>query len=264
MARSLRGSLEEGEQAVMSPTSLAVEVRGLTKMFGAGEARVEALRGIDLEVKHGEFVAVMGPSGSGKSTLLHLIGGLDSPSGGSIHVGGEELAQLDDDRLTLLRRRRIGFVFQAFNLLDVLTAEENVALPLLVDGVAEATANSRAAQALELVELSKRKNHLPSQLSGGEQQRVAVARALVTGPLLLLADEPTGNLDSVNSDQVMTLLRNLVDERNQTILMVTHNARHAAMADRILCLRDGLVVEQQALSGPRSVGKVLEDLESLS
>src|SRR5262249_17291322 len=149
-----------------------------------------------------------------------------------------------------------------FNLLDVLTAEENVALPLLVDGVSEPTAHARAAEALELVDLARRKSHLPGQLSGGEQQRVAVARALVTGPLLLLADEPTGNLDSVTSDQVMTLLRSLVDERNQTILMVTHNARHAAIADRVLYLRDGLVVEQQELPAPRSVGKILEDLES--
>jgi putative ABC transport system ATP-binding protein len=264
MAGSLRGSLEEGAETVNTQPTLAVDVRGLRKMFGTGEARVEALRGIDLKVKRGEFVAVMGPSGSGKSTLLHLIGGLDSPSAGSIQVGDEDLAALDDDRLTLLRRRRIGFVFQAFNLLDVLSAEENVALPLLVDSVPEAEAQRRAGEALELVDLVKRKNHLPSQLSGGEQQRVAIARALVTGPLLLLADEPTGNLDSVSSDQIMTLLRSLVDEFTQTILMVTHNARHAAMADRILCLRDGLVVEQQELPRPRALGKVLEDLESLS
>jgi putative ABC transport system ATP-binding protein len=249
---------------VSTQPTLAVDVRGLRKAFGAGEARVDAIRGIDLKVKRGEFVAVMGPSGSGKSTLLHLIGGLDLPSAGSIHVGDQDLAALDDDRLTLLRRRRIGFVFQAFNLLDVLSAEENVALPLLVDCVPEAQAQRRAVEALELVDLVKRKSHLPSQLSGGEQQRVAIARALVTGPLLLLADEPTGNLDSVSSDQIMTLLRSLVDEFTQTILMVTHNARHAAMADRILCLRDGLVVEQQELPRPRTLGKVLEDLESLS
>ena len=249
----------------MSQTATpAIRVHGLRKIFGSGEARVEALRGIDFEVSRGDFVAVMGPSGSGKSTLLHLIGGLDTPSGGTIHVGDEDLSKLDDDRLTLLRRRRVGFIFQAFNLLDVLSAVENVALPLLVDAVSTSEAHSRASDALDLVDLAKRKHHLPGQLSGGEQQRVAIARALVTNPLLLLADEPTGNLDSVNSDQVMTLLRRLVDERNQTILMVTHNARHAAMADRILCLRDGLVVEQQSLPGPRSLGQVLEDLESVS
>ncbi len=249
----------------MSPESpLTVAVRALTKVYGTGVAQVEALRGIDLEVARGEFVAVMGPSGSGKSTLLHLIGGLDAPTSGQVWVGGEDLGALDDDRLTLLRRRRIGFIFQAFNLLDVLTALENVALPLVIDGLAEAAAQQRAAAALELVDVAHRKNHLPSQLSGGEQQRLAIARALVTQPLLLLADEPTGNLDSANSDQVITLLRKLVDERGQTILMVTHNARHAAMADRLLRLRDGRVVEQQKLPRSRSVSKVLEDLESLS
>jgi putative ABC transport system ATP-binding protein len=244
--------------------ALAVEVRGLTKVFGAALARVEALRGIDLDVSCGEFVAVMGPSGSGKSTLLHLVGGLDTPTGGTVRVGGETLSTLDDDRLTLLRRRRIGFIFQAFNLLDVLTAEENVALPLVIDGVAEGEAQQRAAAALERVDLGGRRGHLPGQMSGGEQQRVAIARALVMEPLLLLADEPTGNLDSATSDQVMKLLRGLVDERGQTILMVTHNARHAALADRLFRLRDGRVVEEQALPRHRAVGKVLEDLESFS
>ncbi len=224
----------------------AVAVRSLSKVFGDGEARVEALRGIDLQVDPGDFVAVMGPSGSGKSTLLHLIGGLDTPTHGSVLVGGEDLSTLDDDRLTLVRRRRIGFIFQAFNLLDVLTAEENVALPLVIDGLNEAEAHRRAATALELVDLARRWHHLPSQLSGGEQQRVAIARALVTEPLLVLADEPTGNLDSANSDQVMSLLRRLVDERRQTILMVTHNAAHAALADRLLLLRDGRIVEERA------------------
>lgn len=224
---------------------LAVEVHSLSKVFGDGEARVEALRGIDLKVCRGEFVAVMGPSGSGKSTLLHLIGGLDAPTHGQVLVGGEDLSALDDDRLTLLRRRRIGFIFQAFNLLDVLTAEENVALPLVIDGLAEAEAHRRARTALELVDLARRYHHLPGQLSGGEQQRVAIARALVTEPLLILADEPTGNLDSANSNQVMSLLRHLVDERGQTILMVTHNAGHAALADRLVLLRDGRVVEER-------------------
>jgi putative ABC transport system ATP-binding protein len=264
MAGSLRGRVETGEQTVSAEKKITVEVRGLTKTFGTGPARVEALRGIDLQVARGEFVAVMGPSGSGKSTLLHLIGGLDAPTGGSVCIGGEELAALDDDRLTLLRRRRIGFIFQAFNLLDVLSAEENVALPLVIDGVVEAEAQRRAVQALDLVDLAPRKNHLPGQLSGGEQQRVAIARALVTAPLLLLADEPTGNLDSANSDQVMHLLRKLVDERGQTILMVTHNARHAAMADRLFRLCDGCVLEEQALPRSSSIGKVLADLESLS
>ncbi|HEV3203675.1 MAG TPA: ABC transporter ATP-binding protein [Gemmataceae bacterium] len=242
----------------------AVEVRGLTKVFGSGEARVEAIRGIDLTIKCGEFVAVMGPSGSGKSTLLHLIGGLDSPSTGSITVGGEHLGSLNDDRLTTLRRRRIGFIFQAFNLLDVLTAEENVALPLVIDGRSETEAQSLAADALALVEMAKRRQHIPAKLSGGEQQRVAIARALVTKPLLLLADEPTGNLDTTNSEQVMALLRKLVDERGQTILMVTHNPRHAAMADRLLLLRDGQIVQEQTMPKARPINQVLKDLEYLA
>jgi putative ABC transport system ATP-binding protein len=238
----------------------AVEVCGLSKVFGSGETRVEALRGIDLHVALGEFVAVMGPSGSGKSTLLHLIAGLDAPTTGTVRVGGDLLDQRDDDRLTLLRRQRIGFIFQAFNLLDVLSAEENVALPLLIDGLAEAEAMRRAGAALERVGMAPRRRHLPGQLSGGEQQRVAVARALVTGPLLLLADEPTGNLDSANGDQVMALLRHLADEHKQTIFMVTHDARYAALADRLIRLRDGRVVEDQRLAPRRSPARILADL----
>jgi putative ABC transport system ATP-binding protein len=247
-----------------STSDIAVEIRGLTKVFGVGEARVEALRGFDFQVVRGEFVAVMGPSGSGKSTLLHLIGGLDAPTRGTVRVGGDELGLLNDDQLTLLRRRRIGFIFQAFNLLDVLNAEENVALPLLIDGLAEPEAHQRAASALDLVGLASRRSHLPSQLSGGEQQRLALARALVTKPLILLADEPTGNLDSANGDLVMNLLRQLVDERGQTILMVTHNPRHAALADRVLRLRDGLVIEEQAPPRHRSLDQLPANLESLS
>jgi putative ABC transport system ATP-binding protein len=234
-----------------------VEVCGLAKVFGAGDTCVEALRGIDLQIELGEFVAVMGPSGSGKSTLLHLMAGLDAPTSGSVRIGGELLDQRDDDRLTLLRRQRIGFIFQAFNLLDVLTAQENVALPLLIDGVAETESMRRAGLALELVGMAGRSGHLPGQLSGGEQQRVAIARALVTGPLLLLADEPTGNLDSANGDQVMSLLRNLADEQRQTIFMVTHDPRHAALADRLIRLRDGRVVEEQRLSPRPTSSRIL-------
>ena len=244
----------------------AVEVRGLTKVFApeAGEARVEALRGIDLTVARGEFVSVMGPSGSGKSTLLHLIGGLDQPTTGAVLLDGTDLAALNDDALTLVRRRRIGFVFQAFNLIDVLTAEENVALPLLIDGMAETEAHRRAAEALEQVGVAHRKGHWPSKLSGGEQQRVAVARALVTRPLLLLADEPTGNLDSASGDQVLTLLRRLVDEEGQTILLVTHDARQAARANRLVRLRDGRVLEVQSLAHCDPASKVLEELSEIA
>jgi putative ABC transport system ATP-binding protein len=240
-----------------------VEVTALTKVFGSGPAKVEALRGVDLRLGRGEFVAVMGPSGSGKSTLLHLIGGLDVPTSGRVRIGGDDLGSLDDDRLALLRRRRVGFIFQAFNLLDVLSALENVALPLVIDGVAEGMANRRARAALELVGLEHRADGSLGQLSGGERQRVAVARALVSEPLLLLADEPTGNLDSGAGHQVIALLRNLADQRGQTILMVTHDARHAALADRLIRLRDGTVVEEQALSRGRPLRQLLKDLDCL-
>jgi putative ABC transport system ATP-binding protein len=219
----------------------AVEVRGLIKVFGSGDTRVEALRGVDLDVREGEFLAVMGPSGSGKSTLLHLVGGLDRPTSGTARVAGDDLSTMEDDTLTLLRRRRIGFVFQFFNLLPILSAAENVSLPLIIDGVREPEAVRRAAEAMELVGVAHRGSHRPGELSGGEQQRVAIARALVTEPVFLLADEPTGNLDSTMGDQVIALLRRLCDERRQTIMMVTHDSRAATVADRLVLLKDGLV-----------------------
>jgi putative ABC transport system ATP-binding protein len=222
----------------------AVEIRGLRKVFGAGPTRVEALVGVDLDIPIGQFMAVMGPSGSGKSTLLHLVAGLDRPDGGGIRVSGQDILALSDDAITLLRRRRMGLVFQAFNLLDALTATENVALPLIVDGVADREAQRRAERALERVGLAQRGRHLPKEMSGGEQQRVAIARALAIEPMLLLADEPTGNLDTHNGEQVMHLLRQLVNE-GQTILMVTHNPAHAAIADRIVTLRDGHVIHDR-------------------
>ena len=243
--------------------SFVVEVLNLHKVFGTGENRVEALRGVSLRVAAGEFVAVMGPSGSGKSTLLHLIGGLDTPSEGSVRVAGEDLSKLSDDQLTLLRLHRIGFIFQAFNLLDVLTALENVALPLVAAGVTEVEANRRADAALELVRLVHRRKHFPRQLSGGEQQRLAIARAIVSRPLLMLADEPTGNLDSASNDQVMAVLRSIADQHGQTILMVTHDPRHAATANRVVRLRDGQVVDDQSLPPGRAPSEVLEDLEAL-
>ncbi len=240
----------------------AVEVRKLAKTFGEGQTRVDALRGVDLAIPPGEFVAVMGPSGSGKSTLLHLIGGLDPATGGSVHVGGDDLAAMDDDTLTLLRRKRIGFVFQAFNLLGVLSAHENVALPLVIDGMSASQADRRAAEALRSVGIDERRRHRPGELSGGEQQRVAIARALVTDPLILLADEPTGNLDSATGDQIIAILRNLADDKGQTIMMVTHDPRHAAIADRVVRLRDGRIVDEQRMPGERPTSEVLADLES--
>ena len=245
--------------SVANPT--AVQVENLEKSFGVGDARILALDDVSITIERGEFVAVMGPRGSGKSTILHLIGGLTEPTSGRVKVADTDLASLDDDALTLLRRHHIGFVFQAFFLLDVFTAIENVALPLIIDGVGEREAHDRARHALSTVQIENRADHRPHQLSGGEKQRVAIAHALVIGPSLLLVDEPTGNLDSKSGDQVMLVLRQLVDDQGHTILMVTHDARNAALADRLLRLRDGCVVEEQGLSRRPPIGEVLGDLE---
>jgi putative ABC transport system ATP-binding protein len=220
-----------------------VTISGLTKHYGSAEATVEALRGINLTVSPGEFVAVMGSSGSGKSTLLHLLAGLDQPSSGRIDICGLDLTALDDDARAILRRQRIGLVFQAFHLLDMLSVEENVALPLAIAGHPATEGRRKAMKMLEAVGLLHRRCHRPHQLSGGEQQRAAIARALVIDPLILLADEPTGNLDSVQGGQIVALLRQLVNQRRQTLLMVTHDPHHAALADRTVYLRDGKVVE---------------------
>ena len=218
-----------------------LEARELEKSYGSDGARVHALRGVDLRVRKGEFVAIMGPSGSGKSTLLHILGGVDVPTKGNVLLEGVDLATMTDDQRTLIRRQRMGFIFQSFNLLPAFTAEENVALPLELGGMSTGMARRRAAETLEMVGVGHRRVHIPSTMSGGEQQRVAIARALVTQPALLLADEPTGNLDSNNGQQVVALLRRLVDEDQQTIVMVTHDTGVAAQADRLVRLRDGQV-----------------------
>jgi len=218
-----------------------LEAVGLRKRYVMGEVSVEALRGVDFVVKRGEFVAIMGPSGSGKSTLLHLLGGLDDPTDGEVLLAGQPLAQLSDDRLTLIRRRQVGFVFQFFNLLPTLTAAENVALPLLIDGRRLEDYEERIADLLALVGLADRAGHRPDQLSGGEQQRVAIARAFVNDPEVVLADEPTGNLDSAAGEEILRLLRRMRDEKGQTIVMVTHNEHAAEYADRIVRLRDGRI-----------------------
>jgi putative ABC transport system ATP-binding protein len=218
-----------------------LETRELRKSFGEGEAAVEALRGVNIGVQAGEMLAIMGRSGSGKSTLLTLLGGVDVPSSGQVLLEGTDLATLGDDDRTLIRRRRIGFVFQAFNLLPILTAEENVALPLELDGIPSKLAHERARKMLELVGLAGRRTHLPGKMSGGEQQRVAIARALVIEPAILLADEPTGNLDSANSKRITEVLRELVDQHGQTIVLVTHDPVVAEHADRVIHLLDGRV-----------------------
>ncbi len=226
---------------------LAIEGRRIVKVFGSGTARVEALGGIDVRLARGEFVAVMGPSGSGKSTLLHVLSGLEPATEGEVLIHGQPLSRLSDDALTLLRRRELGFIFQAFHLLEVLTALENVALPLVIDGTSEAEANRRAREALARTGMEARRGHRPTELSGGEQQRVAIARAIVMEPSVLLADEPTGNLDSANGHAIMHLLRTVVEEQGQTVLMVTHDMDHAALADRLIQLRDGRIVSDPNL-----------------
>ena len=227
----------------MQQSKYAAETINVTKSFSTGEVAVQAVRGINCAIHTGELTAIVGPSGCGKSSLLSMLGAIDTPTTGQVFVGGVDIASLTDFDRTLLRRREIGFVFQAFNLMPTLTALENAALPLELDGISEREAKERAHAGLEQVGLGKRVDHLPSMLSGGEQQRVAVARALVTNPTLLLADEPTGNLDSAGGQQVMRLLRDLVVDHGQTVIMVTHDSEIAATADRVLHMRDGLIAE---------------------
>ena len=242
-----------------APTGAAVEARGLTRRYGEGETAVDALRGVDLTVRSGELVAVMGPSGSGKSTLMHILAGLDTPTSGTVSIAGTEIAGLSDKKLTHLRRDHVGFVFQFFNLLPMLDAEENVVLPLSIAGKKPDKAWLEGL--LERTGLTNRRSHRPSELSGGQQQRVAIARALVTRPTIVFADEPTGNLDSKTSGEILELVRSMVDEYGQTTVMVTHEARAAAIADRILFLADGLVVKE--LGSHATANEVLEVMSSL-
>ncbi len=221
-----------------------LQTTNLTKQYQMGEVTVDALRNVDFTVEPGAFVAIMGPSGSGKSTLLHLLGGLDSPSDGDISLGGRRLAHLTDDEITIVRRRQVGFIFQFFNLLPTLSAAENVALPLLLDGKRIEDYAARIDELLTLVGLSDRRDHKPDQLSGGQQQRVAIARAFVNEPKIVLADEPTGNLDSKSGVNVLDLLRRVCKELSTTVVMVTHDPRAASYADRVVFLRDGRVVRE--------------------
>jgi putative ABC transport system ATP-binding protein len=232
----------------------------LTKVYGSNGQQVHALNGINLEVEAGEFIAIMGPSGSGKSTLLYLLGGLERPTNGKVWLRGADISALDDDALSRLRRTELGFVFQFFNLIPVLTARENVAIPLILDGTPRANALREADAALGRVGLADRVTHRPSELSGGQQQRVALARALVTTPAVILADEPTGNLDSLAGDEVVQMLRRAVDEWGQTILLVTHDPRIAAYADRIIFLKDGRIVDENKLKGQGRADQIREQL----
>jgi putative ABC transport system ATP-binding protein len=223
-----------------------IALREVHKVYRQGGTEVHALAGVSLDVAAGEFVSVMGPSGSGKSTLLHLVGGLDAPTSGEIVVEGRALARMTDDEITVFRRRKIGFVFQFFNLLPTYSAEENVTLPLLLDGCPARAARARARAALTQVGLGHRARHRPDALSGGEMQRVAIARALVVNPALILADEPTGNLDTATGEQVLALLAEANRTRGCTVVLVTHEARAAACGRRIVTLRDGVVVGEGA------------------
>jgi putative ABC transport system ATP-binding protein len=236
----------------------AVAAREVTRHYGAGETAVHALRGVDLDVESGRLTAVMGPSGSGKSTLMHILAGLDKPSSGEVTVAGIDLGQLDDTELTKLRRDHIGFIFQFFNLLPMLTAAENIALPLKLAG--ERPDAEWFDELVEKVGLADRLTHRPSELSGGQQQRVAVARALVSRPSVMFADEPTGNLDSTTGGEILALLRDCVDSLGQTTVMVTHDAHAAAIADRVLFLADGNIVRDRGRSTAHEILATLEEM----
>jgi putative ABC transport system ATP-binding protein len=228
-------------EAVLAPATTAVGARDVVRRYGEADYAVDALRGVSLGVPSGQFAAIMGPSGSGKSTLMHILAGLDQPTSGAVEIGGEEITTMGDKELTLLRRRHIGFVFQAFNLVPTLTAEENIVLPLAIAG--RKTESSWIEAVIGRVGLGDRRHHRPAELSGGQQQRVAVARALASEPTVLFADEPTGNLDSRSGAEVLELLGEAAREYGQTIVMVTHDPRAAAGADRVIHLADGQVAE---------------------
>jgi len=225
-----------------------VQTENLTKVYGKGETAVTALNGVSISVESGELVAVMGPSGCGKSTLLHLLGGLDLPTKGSVKIDGKSLASLSDKELAQLRRRKIGFIFQFFNLIPILDAVDNAALPLLLDGVNSKQAKQKATELLTKLGLGARLGNRPDELSAGQQQRVAIARALLTDPALVLADEPTGNLDSRAADEIAGLLHEVAKVWGHAVLMVTHDPRIAAYADRIVFLKDGTVVSETNLA----------------
>jgi putative ABC transport system ATP-binding protein len=252
----------EAAAATQAPATSETVVEGIdvSRRYGEGETAVDALRGVDLKVERGQLVAVMGPSGSGKSTLMHIMAGLDKPTSGDVAIAGTRVSDLNDTQLTRLRREHIGFVFQFFNLLPMLTAEENVLLPLSLAG--EKPDRAFFDDMLKRVGLSDRLSHRPAELSGGQQQRVAIARALVSRPTVVFADEPTGNLDSKTGGEILELMRESVDAYGQTTVMVTHEARAAAIADRILFLADGLIVKELPRSQPHEVLAALESITS--
>jgi putative ABC transport system ATP-binding protein len=246
------------EVAVAPATQTVVSARGVTRRYGEGDTAVDALRGVDLDIERGRLTAVMGPSGSGKSTLMHILAGLDKPTSGDVEIDGTSITKLSDADLTRLRRRHIGFVFQFFNLLPMLTAEENVLLPLSIAGTKPEKQFYEGL--LQSTGLADRRKHRPSELSGGQQQRVAIARALVSRPTVVFADEPTGNLDTTTGGEILDLLRHSVEEYGQTTVIVTHEARAASYADRVLFLADGLIVRDLGRTSASEVLRVMEEL----
>ena len=247
------------EQRGPSRPQAAVSATGVTRRYGKGENAVDALRGVSFEMRAGELTALMGPSGSCKSTLMHILAGLDRPTSGQVFVEGTEISKLGDKQLTKLRRKHIGFIFQFFNLLPMLTAEQNIQLPMRIAG--QGRDPKWLAEVVAKVGLTDRRGHRPAELSGGQQQRVAIARALLSRPTVMFADEPTGNLDSKTSGEILLLLREAVDSYGQTTVMVTHDAHAAAIADRVLFLSDGLIVaELGSQSTPHEILEVLEEV----
>ena len=237
-----------------------VSAKDVTRRYGEGETAVDALRGVSLDVGKGQLTAVMGPSGSGKSTLMHILAGLDRPTSGEVWIAGTEISKLNDNALTKLRREHIGFVFQFFNLLPMLTAEENVVLPLTIAGTKPDKA--WVDDLLSRIKIADRRRHRPAEMSGGQQQRVAIARALVSRPTVVFADEPTGNLDSATSGEILTLVREAVDNYGQTTVMVTHDAHAASIADRVLFLGDGRIVRDIGRSSPNEILRAMEETGS--
>ena len=224
-----------------------LEIRNLCKVYGQGETRVDALKNVSFDVEQGEFVAIVGPSGSGKSTLLHILGGVDVPTSGTCNIAGTDIGKLDEPKLAIFRRRNIGLIYQFYNLIPILNVEENLTLPILLDG--KKPDKALLNDLVEKLGLKSRLSHLPNQLSGGQQQRVSIGRALMNHPALLLADEPTGNLDSENSKEIISLLRKFNKENNQTVIIITHDERIALSADRVITIEDGQITRDSGKAG---------------
>jgi putative ABC transport system ATP-binding protein len=248
-----------GTKGQLSGQASVVQADDLVRVYGEGDTAVQALRGVSVEIEAGQLTAVMGPSGSGKSTLMHILAGLDKPTSGSVRIDASEITTLGDNDLTRLRRKHIGFIFQFFNLLPMLTARDNVLLPMTIAG--EKPDPDYFDELIERVGLGDRLSHRPAELSGGQQQRVAIARALVSRPTVIFADEPTGNLDSKTSGEILRLMRGSVDEYGQTTVMVTHDSRAAAMADRVLFLADGEIVKETGQTSQREILQIIDTLD---